>query len=299
LAPGSSSDASSAEPDAAAGEANGVPAEVAANAPRGLVIHVRLFAIQRELAGTRSLDLPLPAGATVETAWGALVARFPVLAPGRGALRFAVNGEYADPTTILSDGDELACIPPVSGGASPNSAADARDPTARILELRDTTIARDIVAELSERLVTPEDGAVVGFIGRTRITPGTAAPGQEAEAERHRGREVQGLEYESHDAMALRVLEAIADEIASRFGVRRVAIVHRVGEVPLGDVSVAVVAAAPHRDAAFGAARYAIDETKARAPIWKAERFRDGHVWIGEPARTSPATETSGGDPAA
>ena len=89
--------------------------------------------------------------------------------------------------------------------------------------------------------------------------------------------------------MALSVLERIATEISERFAVDRIAIVHRTGEVPLGEASVAVVAVSPHRDAAFSAARYAIDETKARAPIWKAERFEDGHVWVGEPARTGPA----------
>ena len=90
--------------------------------------------------------------------------------------------------------------------------------------------------------------------------------------------------------MALKTLATIADEIATRFGVDRLAIVHRVGEVPLGQPSIAVVAVAPHRDAAFEAARYAIDETKARAPIWKAERFADGHVWIGHQARTGTRT---------
>jgi molybdopterin synthase catalytic subunit len=97
---------------------------------------------------------------------------------------------------------------------------------------------------------------------------------------------VEALEYEAHESMALRMLERIADEIAERFDVHRVAIVHRLGEVPLGEVSVAVVAVAAHRGAAFDAARYGIDETKGRVPIWKAERFADGHVWIGEPART-------------
>ncbi|MBA3236541.1 MAG: molybdenum cofactor biosynthesis protein MoaE, partial [Chloroflexi bacterium] len=132
------------------------------------------------------------------------------------------------------------------------------------------------------------DGAVVGFLGRTRSTPGTPAPGQEAEAARHAGRDVESLEYEALDTLARRTLDEIADEIAVRFGVVRLAIVHRLGEVPLGDASIAVVAVAPHRDAAFEAARYAIDETKARAPIWKAERFADGHVWIGQQARTGP-----------
>jgi molybdopterin synthase catalytic subunit len=95
--------------------------------------------------------------------------------------------------------------------------------------------------------------------------------------------------------MALGMLATIADEIAERFGVDRIAIVHRVGEVPLGEPSIAVGAVAPHRDAAFAAARYAIDETKARAPIWKAERFADGHVWIGAPARSGPEDASPSG----
>ena len=178
-------------------------------------------------------------------------------------------------------------IPPVSGGSGTE---DAGRPTAssRILELREAPFSTAILAELADALAVPEDGAVVGFLGRTRATPGTPAPGQEAEAARHVGRIVDSLEYEALDTLALRTLEEIADEIATRFEVGRLAIVHRVGEVPLGEPSIAVVAVAPHRDAAFDAARYAIDETKARAPIWKAERFADGHVWIGHQARTGP-----------
>ena len=104
---------------------------------------------------------------------------------------------------------------------------------------------------------------------------------------------MESLTYEAHDEMALRVLATIADEIEARFGVDGLAIVHRTGDVPLGEASVAIVASAPHRDEAFAAARYAIDETKARAPIWKAERFADGHVWIGEPARVGPSGDPS------
>ena len=238
-------------------------------------VRVRLFATQRELAGTREVGLDLDGGATVADAWDALVARFPALAPGRDFVRFARNGAYADEATGLSEGDEVAMIPPVSGG----------DGT-RILELRETPFDASILAELTERLATADDGAAVGFLGRTRATPGTPAPGQEAEAARHTGRAVESLDYEAHESMALAVLAEIADEIEARFGVERLAIVHRTGAVPLGETSIAVVAMAPHRDAAFIAARYAIDETKARAPIWKAEHFADGHVWIGEPART-------------
>ena len=244
-------------------------------------VRVRLFAIQRELAGTREVGLDLADGASVADAWDALVARFPALAPGREFVRFARNGTYADATTTIEDGDEVAMIPPVSGGSGGSGAAAAL----RILELREAPFDAGILAELTDRLATPEDGAVVGFLGRTRATPGTPAPGQEAEAARHAGRAVESLDYEAHDSMALGVLGEIADEIAARFGVERLAIVHRTGAVPLGEPSIAVVAVAPHREAAFEAARYAIDETKARAPIWKAERFADGHVWIGHPAR--------------
>ncbi len=246
-------------------------------------VRVRLFAIQRELAGTRHVELVLPDGATVEQAWDALVGLHPALAPGRGSVRFALDGDYAEAASPIGDGVELAIIPPVSGGA-----VEPEPRPGRIFELRAEPFGADILGELGERLATEADGAIVGFLGRTRVSPGTAAPGQEAEAARHAGRAVEALEYEAHAPMALRILAQVADEIEARFGVDRIAIVHRTGDVPLGAASVAVVAVSPHRDAAFRAARYAIDETKARAPIWKAERFADGHVWIGEPARTGP-----------
>jgi MoaD family protein len=249
-------------------------------------VRVRLFAIQRELAGTREVAVELDDGATIEDAWLALVTRFPVLAPGRPSVRFARNGDYAAAEEPLADGDELACIPPVSGGSVDRATGTDGAGLRRILELRPQPFDASIVAELAGRLTTPDDGAVVGFIGQTRASPGTPAPGQEAEAAHHAGRPVQTLDYEAHETMALRILADIADEIRERYGVERVAIVHRTGEVPLGEPSVVVVAVSPHRDEAFEAARYAIDETKARAPIWKAERFADGHVWVGAPART-------------
>ena len=241
-------------------------------------IRVLLFAVQRQLAGAREVALELPAPATIAAAWDALVDQYPVLAPGRSSVRFARNGTYADASEPLADGDEVAMIPPVSGGADES----------RILELREEPFEAGILESLTARLATPEDGAVVGFLGITRVSPGTPAPGQETEAARHAGRDVEALEYEALEPMALAILTDIADEIATRFGVERLAIVHRTGEVPLGEASVAIVACAPHRAAAFAAAAYAIDETKARAPIWKAERFADGHVWIGAPAREGP-----------
>jgi molybdopterin synthase catalytic subunit len=249
-------------------------------------VRVRLFAMQRELAGEREVPLELPADATIESAWEALVARHPSLAPGRSSVRFARNGDYADASSTLGDGDEVALIPPVSGGS--DATARKREPT-RILELREAPFDATILAELEQRLATDEDGAVVGFLGRTRRTRGTPAPGQEAQAAAFDGASVLSLEYEAHEPMAIRELTRIADEVEARFGVDRLAIVHRIGDVPLGEVSVAVVAVAGHRGPAFDAARYAMDETKARAPIWKAERFADGRVWVGEQARTGPS----------
>jgi MoaE-MoaD fusion protein len=238
-------------------------------------VRARLFARQREIVGAREAALELPGGATVEDAWAALAALHPGIADARPYVRFALNGEYAAPEAALADGDEIACIPPVSGGAGE-----------RILEIAPAPLSAGLGRELAARLVTPVDGAVVIFEGRTRETPGTPAPGEEAEAARHVGARVEALEYEAFEPLALRVLAEIADACAARFGVARLAIVHAVGEVRLGEVSVVIVACAPHRDAAFDAARFAMDETKARAPIWKAERFEDGHVWIGQPART-------------
>jgi molybdopterin synthase catalytic subunit len=292
----------------------GTPPDVPPGASAGAIrVRVRLFAMQRELAGVREVGLELPVDADIEAAWAALVALYPALPPGRVAMRFARNGDYSDATEVLADGDELACIPPVSGGSggvekpaadapaadapaadAPAADAPAADTPLRLLELRAEPIELSILADLGDRLATDGDGAIVGFVGRTRVTPGTPAPGQEAEAARHAGREVRALEYEAHETMAMRMLDRIADEIAERFGVVRIAIVHRVGIVALGEVSIAVVAVSPHRDAAFAAARYAIDETKGRVPIWKAEQFADGHVWIGEPPRSGPPPITPG-----
>lgn len=256
---------------------------------RPIAVRARLFAIQRELAGTRELRVPLPEGSTIEDAWADVVRRFPTLAPGRPYLRFARNGEYADPGTPLADGDEVAFIPPVSGGASGPGGASV-EPLRRF-EVTERALDEPMVASLRAAVAHPRLGALVVFLGVTRATPGTPAPGEEAEAARHAGQPVLGIEYEAFDALAYRVMVKIADEIQQRHGVRRMAIVHRVGEVPVGEASIVIVVGAEHRAAAFDACRYAIDELKARAPIWKSERFADGSVWIGQPARA--ATESS------
>ena len=243
-------------------------------------IKARLFARQRSIVGLREIDLDVADGGTVESAWESLSASWPALESSRPYLVFARNGEFAEPGTALEEGDEVAFIPPVSGG-------DGTGGSRRELRLTDDPIDGATVRALEAATSSAQDGAVVTFLGITRETPGEPAPGEEADAALHAGQPVLALEYEAYEPLALRVLGEIADEIETRFGVRRLGIVHRSGTVPLGEAAVAIVVAAPHRAMAFDACRYAIDELKARAPIWKSERFADGSVWVGQPARTA------------
>jgi molybdopterin synthase catalytic subunit/molybdopterin converting factor small subunit len=253
-------------------------------------IDVRFFALQRVQTGLRTHPLDLPEGADVRAAWKALVLEFPVIEPAGSSVRFARNGRYVDAAEALAEGDELAVIPPVAGGAG-DGPTDGRY---RRLEIADGSLDDGLLTELHRAVSSPADGAVAVFVGQTRETPGTPAPGQEAEAARFAGQRVAGLTYEAFEPMALSVLEQIADEIEERFGVRRLAVVHRIGAVEVGESSVLIVVAAPHRGEAFEACRYAIEELKARAPIWKAERFSDGSVWMGAPARSGPRDEQVG-----
>jgi len=239
----------------------------------------------RQQAGWRERPLELAPEATIEDAWQAIVAADPELEPSRAAVRFALNRQYADPNDRLTDGDELALIPPVAGGSD-----------ARLMrcELSATPIEDSLVAELRASVPTAADGALVVFVGQTRETPGTPAPGEEKAAARHSGQRVVALEYEAFEEMALDVLREIGAEIEQRFGVTRLAMIHRAGTVAVGQPSVVIAAAAAHRGAAFEACRYAIEELKARAPIWKSERYADGSVWIGAPARSGPIEQEEG-----
>jgi molybdopterin converting factor subunit 1 len=245
-------------------------------------IRVRFFAMQRAQTGLRNYDLELPEGADIVAAWKALAAELPVIAGAEGSVRFARNGTYVRDDEILADGDELAVIPPVAGGAS------LPEDRFRRIELREETLDDGLLDELRREAATAADGAVAVFIGQTRDSAGTPAPGQEQDAARFAGQTVAGLSYEAFESMALSVLDAIASEIEEQFGVRRLAVVHRLGEIAVGESSVLIVVASPHRAEAFEACRYAIEELKARTPIWKAEHFGDGSVWLGAPARHGP-----------
>jgi molybdopterin synthase catalytic subunit len=208
-----------------------------------VVITVRLFAGLRERAGRDRVQLELPENAVV----GDVLAAMGV---GDRECVVALNREYATPGEPVSEGDEVALVPPVSGGA----------PRARVLSEPLS------VAELAEAVRDPRAGAVVIFEGVTR--------------------EVEFLDYEAYEEMAVERMEAIAAEEAQRHGLCAVAVDHRVGRVPLGEPSVVVAASAPHRGEAFAGARAIIDRLKAEAPIWKREEGR----WVeGELPSIGPA----------
>jgi MoaE-MoaD fusion protein len=216
-----------------------------------LIVRARCFAVLRELSVERA-ELPLSDGATIDDAWAALAGRYPALAPHRPYVRAARNGAYADWSEAVADGDEIAFLPPVSGGA----ASAGRVGLSR---------APIDAAALEASVAGPGHGAVVTFVGRARDHADD-------------GREVVELEYEAYDEMAERVLAEMAETAARRWDVA-VALVHRVGVVPLGEAAVLIVTAAAHRGAAYEANRFLIEEIKGRLPIWKRERFPDGTEW--------------------
>lgn len=210
-------------------------------------ITLRTFASLRELSRDR-FDVTVGDAGTVADAWLRLAERFPAVEPHRAYVRAARNGAYAAWDEPLADGDVVAFLPPVSGGASSG--------------LTDGDID---VAALEASVATPGHGALVTFVGRARDVSDD-------------GRAVVELEYEAFDEMATAVLAQIVCEAEAQFGTA-VAAVHRVGTVPIGEAAVAIVAGSPHRAEAFAASRFVIEAIKDRLPIWKRERFTDGSEW--------------------
>jgi molybdopterin synthase catalytic subunit len=205
-------------------------------------VTVRLFAMLRERAGAREVTLQLPDGARV----GDALAELGSIAEGL-PLVMAVNREYADEDQVLDSGDELALIPPVSGGeAAVQHVRVTRDPLS--------------LDALIDRVRDPRAGAVVTFQGVTR--------------------EVERLEYEAYAEMAEEKMATIVSEAVERHGLCAAAAEHRMGDVPLSEPSVAVAVSAPHRGEAFAGAREIIDRLKAEAPIWKKEIDGDEGRWV-------------------
>jgi molybdopterin synthase catalytic subunit len=207
-------------------------------------VAVKLFAALREQAGARERALELADGASVDDVWPALG-----LGEEPAGLVYAVNRSYVERGTSLSDGDEVALIPPVSGGAFTLSDAPLR------------------VEQVAAEVASNDAGAIATFVGTTRA--------------RSRGRDVIRLEYEAYEGMAEAEMERIADELRARHDVLDVAIHHRVGPVEIGETSVVIAVSAAHRAAAFDACREAIDTLKQTVPLWKKELYVGGEEWIG------------------
>jgi len=204
-----------------------------------------LFAGLRELAGTASRDLELPTGSSVEEVWDAL---------GLGAepagLLYAVNRAYAQRGQPLEEGDEVALIPPVSGGA-----------------FRLTQGPVNLTAVVVE-VVDERAGAIATFLGTVRA--------------QSRGRDVIALEYEAYEEMAEEVMAEIARKLQDRYSLCKVAMWHRLGRVEVGETSVAIAVSAPHRQDALAACADAIEALKAQVPLWKKELYVGGEEWIGK-----------------
>lgn len=216
-----------------------------------IAISMLYFAMFREQIGKAHETLTVPAGTTAGDVFDIVTAAYPVLAGMRNSTMVMVNEEYAEPGQPLQDGDEVALIPPVSGG-----------------EHRFVCTQAEIDARAVEALVASDDaGALVTFIGTVR--------------NHARGREVCSLEYEAYAPAAQKKLAQVGDEVQQQWPAVRIAISHRFGHLMPGEASVVIVCSSAHRDEAYAASAWAISRIKEIVPIWKKEHYADGSAWIG------------------
>ena len=217
-------------------------------------VRVLFFGMLKDLAGKSGDGLDLPEGTLVRDLLSHYASQSPELKEAMAALAVAVNQEYAGPETRLKSDDEVALLPPVSGGSGKASIQRHAIDTQEVLE----------------SIKHGEDGAAVVFEGVVR--------------NQTRGRRTLYLDYEAYEEMALQQMETLAGQALKQFQIRDVALVHRLGRLEIGETSVLVVVASAHRAAAFDACRWLIDTLKRTVPIWKREYFEDGAVWAdGEP----------------
>ena len=232
-------------------------------------IKLRFFASLRERLGRSEDSREVPEGATVRTVWEALKREHPALVEVERSLAFAVAQEYVDGDHPLRDNDELALIPPVSGGVPTDSRLSCR-------------ITQDPIRldELTAFVADPGAGAMATFVGTTR--------------DNNEGRRVVRLEYECYPGMAEKEMAKIGQEVLERWPVKKVAMLHRLGRVDIGEASVAIAVSSGHRHAAFEACHYAINQLKETVPIWKKELYEGGEVWIGSQTGKNGTLHPSG-----
>ena len=226
-------------------------------------IRVLFFGILKDLSGKSSDSISLPEDATLGDVLSHYEEVIPRLKDAKLSLAMSVNQEYASPATKLRPGDEIALLPPVSGGTADPGELRSSPRAAIVREKIDT-------ASILKGIKRPEDGAAALFEGTVR--------------NHTRGRRTLYLEYEAYEEMALKQMEDLAGRALSQFKIRDVAIVHRLGRLEIGETSVLIVVASAHRAAAFDACRWLIDTLKRTVPVWKKEHFEDDAVWAdGEP----------------
>ena len=222
-------------------------------------VSVLFFGLARDLTGFEQEQLEVAPGESLGALLRRYQTRFPRLREMSGSLLAAVNQEVADPSRVLRDGDEVAFMPPVSGGVEDDFYRITREPIP--------------THELAHRLKAPEDGAVALFEGIVR--------------NHSRGRETLYLEYEAYEPMAVRKMEEIGREAKEKFAIDRIGMIHRLGRLKIGETSVVIIVTSAHRRAAFEACQFAIDRLKQIVPIWKKEYFADGAVWAGGEGKSS------------
>ncbi len=216
---------------------------------------VRLFARLADLAGTRETEVELGEGLSAADASRLLCQRFPELAGHLDSVMYAVNAEYVNADHPLRDGDELALIPPVSGGGP--------EPDEGLFEVTAEPLHPQ---RLIDHVRKDESGAVAVFLGVVR--------------DNNKGRRVLHLEYDAYPEMATRVMRSIAEEAMERWPLTGVAMQHRTGRLEIGETSLLIAVSSPHRSEAFAACHHLVDRFKEAVPIWKKEVWEGGEVWI-------------------
>jgi molybdopterin converting factor subunit 1 len=227
-------------------------------------VRVLFFGLLKDICGSAEACLDLPPGSTTGSVFDHYAAAFPKLRQMAASIVLARNHEFATNLEPLLDGDEVALLPPVSGGAASFEAShEIEDAEGHFFALTRDPIDPRL---LESRLLQGCDGAAVTFQGVVRNNTS--------------GRPTVRLEYECYEAMAIRKMAAIGREIAGQYAISRIAMVHRLGTMEIGEASVVIVVAAPHRKPAFEAALEGINRLKRLVPVWKKEFFEDGEVWV-------------------
>ena len=224
-----------------------------------MLVRVLFFGVVKEIVGRAEETIQVDPGSTLASLFDAYSQRYETLRKNRSSILFAKNREFATPDTVLTENDEVAFLPPVSGGSGPC----VRDDAGHVFAITREPIDAQ---RLARGLQRPEDGAVVIFEGVVRNNT--------------KGRATAYLEYDCYEPMAIEQMARIGREIARQFEIGIIGIVHRLGRMAIGEASVAVVATAPHRRPAFEAALAGIDRLKKEVPIGKKEFFSDGAVWV-------------------